>query len=184
VWCHHGKRSLVAIANDLKIMLEEPAEGQAGSGVSNIRGWTIASEGVARVEVFIDGVFEFEVPYGGERKDVENAYPAVTNSLSSGFGQTFNYGVLRAGTHSLTARAVSSSGVIAESSAQFTVVRFPDSFYTEADSPSLPGLSWYRQLGRHLQPVSLRRKRIHNSKSASTLLKNAWPELLRTLAQE
>ena len=131
--------SLVAIANDLKIMLEEPAEGQAGSGVSNIRGWAIASEGVARVEVFIDGVFEFEVPYGGERKDVENAYPAVTNSLSSGFGQTFNYGVLRAGTHSLTARAVSSSGVIAESSAQFTVVRFPDSFYPEADSPSLQG---------------------------------------------
>ena len=120
--------SWVARADDLQIVLEEPVDGQAASGVSNIRGWAIASEGVDRIEVFIDGVFEFEVPYGGERKDVENAYPGVTNSLTSGFGQTFNYGLLRAGTHTMTARAVSSAGVIAEDSAQFTVARFPESF--------------------------------------------------------
>lgn len=133
--------SWVARADDLQIMLEEPVDGQAASGVSNIRGWAIASEGVDRIEVFIDGVFEFEVPYGGERKDVENAYPGVTNSLTSGFGQTFNYGLLGAGTHTMTARAVSSAGVIAEDSAQFTVARFPESFYPEADSPSLQGVT-------------------------------------------
>ena len=44
--------SWVARADDLQIMLEEPVDGQAASGVSNIRGWAIASEGVDRIEVW------------------------------------------------------------------------------------------------------------------------------------
>ena len=51
------------------------ADGGVASGVSNIRGWAIASEGVSAVEIFIDGELAFEIPYGGERKDVENTYP-------------------------------------------------------------------------------------------------------------
>jgi len=130
---------LSGFAQDLRIELEEPADGGVASGVSNIRGWAIASEGVSAVEIFIDGELAFEIPYGGERKDVENIYPDVPNSLYSGFGQTWNYGVMTAGTHAMTARAISSSGTYAESSAQFTVARLPESFYPEESPPSLQG---------------------------------------------
>ena len=75
-------------AQDLKVVLEEPVDGEVASGISNIRGWAIASEGISTIEIFIDGQFAFTVPYGGERKDVENANPDVANSLNSGFGQT------------------------------------------------------------------------------------------------
>ena len=86
-------------AEDLLISMEEPVDGQVASGVSNIRGCAIASEGVSSIEVFVDGHFAFKVPYGGERKDVEAAYSTVANSVNLCLGQTFNYGLLRAGTH-------------------------------------------------------------------------------------
>mgnify|MGYP001226188533 FL=1 len=66
-------------ADDLRISMEEPVDGQVASGVSNNRGWAIASEGVSSIEVFIDGHFAFKVPCGGERKDVEGAFPTVAN---------------------------------------------------------------------------------------------------------
>lgn len=128
-------------AQDLKVVLEEPVDGEVASGISNIRGWAIASEGISTIEIFIDGQFAFTVPYGGERKDVENANPDVANSLDSGFGQTWNYGLMAKGTHTLTARAISSTGNITEDSHQFTVVGLPESFYPKENSPSLQGAS-------------------------------------------
>ena len=60
-----------AHAAELIINLEEPVDGGTSSGVSNIRGWAVASDGIERIEVYFDGVFGFELPYGGRREDVE-----------------------------------------------------------------------------------------------------------------
>ena len=65
-------------AQEARIRLEEPVDGKVASGITNIRGWAIASQGIEVIEIFLDGQFAFEVPYGGERKDVESAYPDVT----------------------------------------------------------------------------------------------------------
>ena len=68
-------------AADLIINLEEPVDGGTSSGVSNIRGWAVASDGIERIEVYFDDVFEFEVPYGASREDVEAVYPDIVGSV-------------------------------------------------------------------------------------------------------
>ena len=71
--------------------LEEPLEGQVHTGVGNLRGWALASEGIARVEVLIDGQYAFDAPYGGPRGDVGAAFPDVIDADRSGFSLAFNY---------------------------------------------------------------------------------------------
>ena len=130
-----------AYAADLIINLEEPVDGGTSSGVSNIRGWAVASDGIARIEVYFDGVFGFELPYGASRGDVEAAYPDIVGSINSGFGAAIAYGSLGNGEHSVTVRAVSLTGDTAEDSARFEVVGFPYAFLSADESPNLEGAS-------------------------------------------
>jgi len=122
---------------NFRLNLEEPVDSGTASGVSNIRGWAIASAGIDKIEIFIDGQFEFEIPYGSERQDVEAAFPNVQGSLTSGFGGTFNYSDLVSGDHSMTARATAVDGQVREDTATFEVVRFSDSFIPSGSFPSL-----------------------------------------------
>ena len=81
-----------AHAADLIINLEEPVDGGTSSGVSNIRGWAVASDGIERIEVYFDGVFGFEVPYGANREDVGAIYPDIVGSINSGLGRQWPMG--------------------------------------------------------------------------------------------
>ncbi len=63
-------------------MLEEPINGEIHGGVGNLRGWAVASEGIDKVEIFIDGEYAFDAPYGGARGDVGGAFPEVPNAAS------------------------------------------------------------------------------------------------------
>ena len=63
--------SVSAKAEDVfRLMLEEPINGEIHGGVGNLRGWAVASEGIEKVEIFIDGEYAFDAPYGGARGDV------------------------------------------------------------------------------------------------------------------
>ena len=130
-----------AHAADLIINLEEPVDGGTSSGVSNIRGWAVASDGIERIEVYFDGVFRGELPYGGSRGDVGAVYPDIVGSTNSGFGSTMAYGSLGNGEHTVTVRAVSMAGDMAEDSARFEVVGFPYPFLRTDESPNLEGAS-------------------------------------------
>ena len=130
-----------AYAADLIINLEEPVDGGTSSGVSNIRGWAVASDGIERIEVYFDGVFGFEVPYGASREDVGAIYPDIVGSINSGFGSAMAYGLLGNGEHTVTVRAVSLTGDMAEDSARFEVVGFPYAFLSADESPNLEGAS-------------------------------------------
>lgn len=132
--------SLPLAAQEFRLTLEEPVAGATATGVSNIRGWAIASAGIDRVEIFIDGQYAFDVPYGGQRVDVGNAFPNIIGADESGFGLTFNYGVIGAGEHTLTARAIALDGSTREQSAAFEVVAFPSAFLAAAERPSLAGV--------------------------------------------
>mgnify|MGYP003315608919 CR=1 FL=1 len=81
----------------LKVSLEEPVKGQVHTGVGNLRGWAVASEGITKVEILVDGVLAFEAPYGAERGDVGSAFPNVAGSSESGFSLAYNYSGLSAG---------------------------------------------------------------------------------------
>ena len=68
------------------------------------RGWAVAESGIAAIEIDIDGIYEFNVPMGGARGDVANAYPDFPNSDASGFSMAFNYKDLVAGNHVVKVR--------------------------------------------------------------------------------
>ena len=68
-----------------RVALEEPTAGKPHTGVGNLRGWAVATDGIAKVTILIDGVVFSDAPYGGARGDVGGAFPDVPNSNDSGF---------------------------------------------------------------------------------------------------
>lgn len=127
--------SSVAVAQEAVVTLEEPVKGGIASGITNIRGWAVADAGVDRIELFINGQFYSEIPYGGKRRDVESAFPSILNSINSGFGQTYNYNALGTGQHTFTVRAYMNDGQLVEDSAEFTVAALPEPFYPDSAKP-------------------------------------------------
>lgn len=114
-----------------RVSLEEPVQGESHSGVGNLRGWAIATDGIEKISVYVDGVYAFDAPYGGERTDVGSAFPDVARSNQSGFSLAYNYSVLDAGTHTIRATAQTTSGATLSSEATFTVLRFESSFISD-----------------------------------------------------
>jgi hypothetical protein len=122
-----------------RVVLEEPVAGEIHGGIGNLRGWAIASDGIEKVEIWTDGVYSFDVPYGGVRGDVAGAFPDVANSTESGFSMAYSYSNLSAGAHSIRAVAYNASGVTHESVAQFEVVKFSEDFISGANAVDLSG---------------------------------------------
>ena len=112
-----------------RMALEEPVNGEIHSGVGNLRGWAVASSGITKVEILVDGVYAFDAPYGASRGDVGGAFPDVEDSENSGYSLAYAYSLLSAGEHTITARAHSELGTTIEQSNTFTVVKFRSSDY-------------------------------------------------------
>ena len=108
------------------VSLEEPVDGQPISGIGNLRGFAFAEDGIEKVEIYIDGEYAFDAPYGGSRTDVGAAFPDIEGSENSGF--SLAYGNLSPGTHTITARAINNEGVYQEDSATFEVLAFDEQF--------------------------------------------------------
>ena len=119
-----------------RVALEEPVAGEIHTGVGNLRGWAVATDGISKVEIFIDGAYQFDAPYGGRRNDVGGAFPDVEGSSDSGFSLAWNYSDLTAGPHTITAVAHTATGATQESSASFNVVKF-DSFIAAENAVDL-----------------------------------------------
>ena len=124
-----------------RVALEEPLAGKPHTGVGNLRGWAVATDGIAKVTILIDGVYDSDAPYGGKRSDVGGAFPDIPNATESGFSLAFNYSDLQAGPHTITAVAYTSDGATKESSAEFEVVRFESAFITGDDAVNLNNAS-------------------------------------------
>ena len=75
-----------------QLSLGEPVNGQIHSGIGNLRGWVISNNGIDRVEIFIDGKYAYNAPYGDLRIDVEAAFPNVDGSALSGRDFCITYG--------------------------------------------------------------------------------------------
>ena len=124
-----------------RVALEEPLANEAHTGVGNLRGWAVATDGIAKVTILIDGVVFSDAPYGGARGDVGGAFPDIPNATESGFSLAFNYSDLQAGPHMITAVAYTLDGTTKESSAEFEVVRFDSAFVTGDDAVNLNNAS-------------------------------------------
>ena len=121
----------------LRLSLEEPVAGSVYSGVGNLRGWSVATVGIDRIEIWFDGAYAFDAPYGGARGDVGNIFPDIDNSASSGFSLAWNYSNMAPGEHVITARAYNQNGQFTESSSTFTVTRFHKPFLGAGDQVDL-----------------------------------------------
>jgi len=119
--------------------LEEPINGEIHSGIGNLRGWAISNNGIDRVEIFIDGKYMYDAPYGGLRVDVEAGFPTVDGSLYSGYSLAFGYADLGAGQHTVRAVAYDSLGNSTEQSSTFNVVIYDKNFINSNEVVDLSG---------------------------------------------
>ena len=128
--------------------LEGPANGQPISGIGIIRGWAFSDSAgvrISQVTLRIDGKDITAIPCCSERADVQSAFPEfpAENTRNSGFGITFNYGNLTAGTHTIEMAIQDSSGARFDRSHTVTVVKAGDFSYI--DQADLNGASAERQ---------------------------------------
>ena len=121
----------------LRASLNEPLNNGVQSGVGMIRGWALSEEGIEKVEVFIDGDYAFDVPYGDPRSDIGNAFPDIDGANTSGFSVPFRYSTLSAGQHTVSVVVTDEFGAQVESSSTFEVVRFDMAYLNRANTPSL-----------------------------------------------
>ena len=128
-----------AADSTLRVVLEEPVAGETHGGVGNLRGWAVATEGIEKVEIWIDGAYAFDAPYGGARGDVGAAFPDVNDSDRSGFSLAYAYSTLTAGAHTISAVALDGAGESRESLANFDVVKFEEDFISDPNAVNLGG---------------------------------------------
>ena len=137
-------KSIVATnttSNTLRVTLEEPVEGEIHTGVGNLRGWAVGDAGIDKVEIWIDDVYAFDVPYGGPRGDVGNVFPDIAGSSESGFSMAYAYSGLTAGEHTAKAIAYDADGSLTESAISFSVVKFEESFIADPNAVDLNNAS-------------------------------------------
>jgi hypothetical protein len=118
---------------DIRLAVDEPSPGGIHTGIGNVRGWAISSNPIERVEIFIDGAYQFDIPHGGARGDVGNAFPDIENSALSGYAAAVNYNNLAPGEHELVVIATDSFGSTIERTIDFEVIRFEKSFISATD---------------------------------------------------
>lgn len=136
--------------SDLKVTLDSPSNGNVYSGIGIVKGWAISSDGIEKVEAFVDGDLIFGVPYGDRREDVGNTFPEMQQSFESGFSSPLNFSRLTAGEHRLTVKVTDSFGTVKEKSSLFVVARFDKSFIGAGDGVELGWARDFSALGRSI----------------------------------
>lgn len=128
---------VLAASEDIIMTVEEPLNDDTYSGVANIRGWAISPFGMSRIELYVDDEFKTNIPLGGRRSLVEEAYPDIPGSGESGFSMAFNYSNLSQGSHTMTIRAIEDTGASKDTVINFNVARLDNSFVPDASSVNL-----------------------------------------------
>jgi hypothetical protein len=115
--------------------LESPVNGQKVSGIASIYGWALDKKGITKADLFIDGQYAGNIPYGGSRMDVKNAYPDYPAAENSGFSTIMNYSILSPGDHIVKVRVHNQEDLAIDLNASVTVMKFHGEF-VEKVSPS------------------------------------------------
>jgi hypothetical protein len=115
------------------INMDEPVNSMTHSGIGNLRGWAIAEFGIDRVEIYIDGKYAYDAPFGGKRGDVGAKYPDVPDAANSGFSLAFSHSTIGFGEHNITARAFDQAGQWKDTTVTFNVVTFDKKYISKDD---------------------------------------------------
>ncbi len=79
-------------------------------GVAHAQGWALDWEGVARVEVFVDGSLLGDATYGRSTPAIALQYPGYPSNTHAGWDFSFNTNELADGRHDLQAILIDSEG--------------------------------------------------------------------------
>jgi len=140
----------------IRITLESPQYDHHIGQIGSVRGWAFhPTQYMDVVEIYIDGELWSEVPVGGQRVDVYNAYPTALNSRYSGWAQTINFKDFAEGYHELEVRAYTTMGRYNSVTGQFCVEKFAGKNFI-SDSSTI-----------HFKPVEL----VHKAHNALLLQK-------------
>ncbi len=114
------------------VNLESPVHAGQYSGIGLIGGWAISDVLVDRVEFWVNGTYKDDIPYGGTRGDVERVFPNYPDSLHSGFGMKWSYGLFDAGENTVTIKVYDMNGGLTTRSSTFTTSGF-DGFVKDSE---------------------------------------------------
>ncbi len=114
-------------------------QGSTVAGVGNIRGWALGDSNILSVALYIDGRYIADIPHGGTRNDVRDAFPARPGSAEAGYSMAFAWGLLTPGSHQIRIRAIDFEGRSAEATGSFTVNSFDTEFIGEPEKVSVNG---------------------------------------------
>jgi len=82
----------------------------AGGGFLPLTGWALATNGIARIEIWVDGKPAGTAFYSGLRPDVTSLYPGYLDSSAPGFSIELNSAKWLNGQHTVAAYAFSKTG--------------------------------------------------------------------------
>jgi N-acetylmuramoyl-L-alanine amidase len=140
--------STVTFANDItKGYLDTPLSGASLSGVKNLSGWYLDGYGVAKIEVLVDGSVVGHAAYGGERPDVQKAFPEFNNK-NAGFHYDLDTTKFSDGQHTVTIRETGTNGrvtLLPEVSVSFANVKgYVDNPVSSAELTGIKNVSgWF-----------------------------------------
>ncbi|MCS6927254.1 MAG: hypothetical protein NZ578_15300, partial [Candidatus Binatia bacterium] len=122
-----------AVTTSVVAMLESHDHGQVVSGITAIRGWAFdvrAGSRINTIELLVDGKSYGTIPCCAQRRDVQGAFPAfpADNTLHSGWGTTFNWGILPSGVHTIRVKVHSVAGGPPHTETRTVVVVKPGEF--------------------------------------------------------
>lgn len=111
-----------------KVEIDAPGENSIQSGVTQVYGWASDEVPVVSVEMYIDGDIAntLLLGMGGERGDVEGAFPDDFDPLHSGFATAFHTKLLSNGEHTITIVATNEIGETTEVTRTIIVSNTPD----------------------------------------------------------
>jgi len=124
--------------SDLRVFIEAPVDLSTNANIGSIRGWAVHPyDRVSYVDIYIDDEFNFSVPVGGGRKDVEDAYPDYYLSRFSGWAQTVNWKNMSEGYHTVEVVAYTEFGGYKSAFKEFCVAKFNKEFISDPEEIKL-----------------------------------------------
>lgn len=123
----------------LEVSLEEPLNGDVLSGTGNLRGFAVGSEGIDRVEIWMNGEYKFDAPYGGSRDDVagDSRFAEIEGANFSGYSLVWSYTLFNAGMNTMEAIAYDKAGNTATATSVFEVFKFHKDWIPDPDTVQL-----------------------------------------------
>lgn len=141
---------LAGHAGDIQLSVETPAANENANGIDVISGWAVSSAGIEKIELYLNGDYVTDLPYGLTRTDVRNVYPSYPGSEFSGFAFSLAYSLLPTGAQTLLVRAIDEDGATKDTSVPINVQAFHKQFFSDASAFDVSSANFVAS-GRTLQ---------------------------------